>query len=98
MADPKIQELLTKSRNELTEYEIAQLEEYEFSSGPPLHPPDGREIAHAGAHLYSLEPQAAGTCQGFRQALQHGARECERDVDRDAQISRWKEGPTGQQG
>ncbi|KAK1243737.1 hypothetical protein MKX08_001875 [Trichoderma sp. CBMAI-0020] len=38
MADPKIQELLTKSRNELTsdfsEYEIAQLEEYEFSSGP----------------------------------------------------------------
>lgn len=34
MADPKIQELLTKSRSELTEYEIAQLEEYEFSSGP----------------------------------------------------------------
>ena len=32
--DPKIQELLTKSRNELTEYEIAQLEEHEFSSGP----------------------------------------------------------------
>lgn len=33
-ADPKIQELLTKTRNELTEYEIAQLEEHEFSSGP----------------------------------------------------------------
>ncbi|UQC82428.1 LSM domain-containing protein [Colletotrichum lupini] len=32
--DPKIQELLTKSRNELTEYEIAQLEEHEFSAGP----------------------------------------------------------------
>ncbi|PHH61894.1 hypothetical protein CDD81_7758 [Ophiocordyceps australis] len=34
MADPKIQELLTKSRADLTEYEIAQLEEYEFSNGP----------------------------------------------------------------
>ncbi|EXL00385.1 small nuclear ribonucleoprotein Sm D2 [Fusarium oxysporum f. sp. raphani 54005] len=32
--DPKIQELLSKSRNELTEYEIAQLEEHEFSAGP----------------------------------------------------------------
>ncbi|GKT58625.1 small nuclear ribonucleoprotein Sm D2 [Colletotrichum tofieldiae] len=32
--DPKIQELLTKTRNELTEYEIAQLEEHEFSAGP----------------------------------------------------------------
>ncbi|KAJ0294269.1 hypothetical protein Brms1b_001764 [Colletotrichum noveboracense] len=32
--DPKIQELLTKPRNELTEYEIAQLEEHEFSAGP----------------------------------------------------------------
>jgi small nuclear ribonucleoprotein D2 len=27
-------ELLTKPRNELTEYEIAQLEEFEFSAGP----------------------------------------------------------------
>ncbi|CRK04253.1 hypothetical protein BN1723_008855 [Verticillium longisporum] len=34
MSDPKIQELLTKPRNELTEYEIAQLEEHEFSAGP----------------------------------------------------------------
>ncbi|KUI71762.1 Small nuclear ribonucleoprotein Sm D2 [Cytospora mali] len=34
MADPKIQELLTKPRNELTEYEISQLEEHEFSAGP----------------------------------------------------------------
>ncbi|PHH83686.1 hypothetical protein CDD83_2948 [Cordyceps sp. RAO-2017] len=34
MADPKIQELLTKSRADLTEYEIAQLEEHEFSAGP----------------------------------------------------------------
>ncbi|SPO06862.1 probable small nuclear ribonucleoprotein chain D2 [Cephalotrichum gorgonifer] len=34
MADAKIQELLTKPRNELTEYEIAQLEEHEFSAGP----------------------------------------------------------------
>ncbi|KAI1072441.1 hypothetical protein LB507_002949, partial [Fusarium sp. FIESC RH6] len=33
-SDPKIQELLGKPRNELTEYEIAQLEEYEFSAGP----------------------------------------------------------------
>ncbi|KAJ9638777.1 mRNA splicing protein [Coniosporium apollinis] len=34
MADVKVQELLQKPRNELTEYEIAQLEEYEFTSGP----------------------------------------------------------------
>ncbi|RDA87655.1 hypothetical protein CP532_3775 [Ophiocordyceps camponoti-leonardi (nom. inval.)] len=34
MADPKMQELLTKSRADLTEYEIAQLEEYEFAHGP----------------------------------------------------------------
>ncbi|EXU97394.1 Small nuclear ribonucleoprotein Sm D2 [Metarhizium brunneum] len=34
MADPKIQELLNKPRNELTEYEIAELEEHEFTSGP----------------------------------------------------------------
>jgi small nuclear ribonucleoprotein D2 len=34
MADPKINELLTKPRAELTEYEIAQLEEYEFNAGP----------------------------------------------------------------
>ncbi|KAM5342444.1 hypothetical protein ACJ41O_013410 [Fusarium nematophilum] len=41
MADPKIQDLLNKQRSELTyapplspEYEIAQLEEHEFSAGP----------------------------------------------------------------
>ncbi|KAI4147589.1 MAG: hypothetical protein Q9185_004657 [Variospora sp. 1 TL-2023] len=34
MADSKIQELLNKARSELTEYEIAQLEEHEFTSGP----------------------------------------------------------------
>ncbi|KAK8047660.1 small nuclear ribonucleoprotein Sm D2 [Apiospora saccharicola] len=34
MADAKIQDLLTKPRNELTEYEIQQLEEHEFSAGP----------------------------------------------------------------
>ncbi|KAL8842120.1 MAG: hypothetical protein Q9205_000530 [Flavoplaca limonia] len=34
MADSKIQELLSKSRSDLTEYEIAQLEEHEFTSGP----------------------------------------------------------------
>ncbi|KAA6408673.1 MAG: small nuclear ribonucleo Sm D2 [Lasallia pustulata] len=34
MADAKIQELLNKPRSELIEYEIAQLEEYEFTSGP----------------------------------------------------------------
>ncbi|KAI0133173.1 small nuclear ribonucleo protein Sm D2 [Hypoxylon sp. EC38] len=34
MADTKIQELLTKPRNELTEYEISLLEEHEFSAGP----------------------------------------------------------------
>jgi len=33
-ADAKIQELLQKPRNELTEYEIGQLEQWEFSSGP----------------------------------------------------------------
>ncbi|KAI4279327.1 MAG: hypothetical protein LQ337_000358 [Flavoplaca oasis] len=34
MADSKIQELLSKPRSDLTEYEIAQLEEHEFTSGP----------------------------------------------------------------
>ncbi|KAG9243704.1 small nuclear ribonucleoprotein Sm D2 [Calycina marina] len=34
MSEAKIQELLAKPRNELTEYEISQLEEHEFSSGP----------------------------------------------------------------
>jgi len=34
MADVKIQDLLNKPRNELTEYEVAQLEEHEFTSGP----------------------------------------------------------------
>ena len=32
--DPDISTLLSKPRNELTEYEIAQIEEYEFQSGP----------------------------------------------------------------
>lgn len=34
MADSKVAELLSKPRNELTEYEVAQLEEHEFTSGP----------------------------------------------------------------
>ncbi|KAI9649112.1 hypothetical protein ACHAPC_006524 [Botrytis cinerea] len=35
MADAaKIQELLAKPRNELTEFEVAQIEEHEFTSGP----------------------------------------------------------------
>ncbi|MCJ1313994.1 mRNA splicing protein [Agyrium rufum] len=34
MSDAKIQDLLNKPRNELTEYEVAQIEEYEFSAGP----------------------------------------------------------------
>ncbi|KAI6711446.1 small nuclear ribonucleoprotein Sm D [Marssonina coronariae] len=34
MADAKIQELLAKPRQELTEFEIAALEEHEFTSGP----------------------------------------------------------------
>ncbi|KAI0403387.1 small nuclear ribonucleoprotein Sm D2 [Xylaria palmicola] len=34
MADAKIQDLLAKPRNELTEYEVQLLEEYEFGSGP----------------------------------------------------------------
>ncbi|KAI4145272.1 MAG: hypothetical protein L6R39_003870 [Caloplaca ligustica] len=34
MADSKIQELLNKARSDLTEYEVAQLEEHEFTSGP----------------------------------------------------------------
>ncbi|KAI9678675.1 MAG: mRNA splicing protein [Caeruleum heppii] len=34
MADAKIAELLNKPRADLTEYEVAQLEEHEFTSGP----------------------------------------------------------------
>ncbi|TKA82350.1 hypothetical protein B0A49_00091 [Cryomyces minteri] len=34
MIDPKLQELLNKPRNELTEYEIAQVEQHEFAVGP----------------------------------------------------------------
>jgi small nuclear ribonucleoprotein D2 len=34
MADEKIQLLLSKNRNELTEYEISELEQHEFTSGP----------------------------------------------------------------
>ncbi|KAI9718070.1 MAG: mRNA splicing protein [Candelaria pacifica] len=34
MVDAKIEELQNKPRNDLTEYEISQLEEYEFTSGP----------------------------------------------------------------
>ncbi|KAF1918327.1 small nuclear ribonucleo protein Sm D2 [Ampelomyces quisqualis] len=34
MADPKIQELLSKPRQELTEYEVAQVEEHELTTGP----------------------------------------------------------------
>ncbi|KAA8568000.1 hypothetical protein EYC84_008425 [Monilinia fructicola] len=37
MADAaKIQELLAKPRNELTEFEVAQIEEHEFTSRTPL--------------------------------------------------------------
>ncbi|KEY73397.1 hypothetical protein S7711_01508 [Stachybotrys chartarum IBT 7711] len=34
MADTNIQELLAKPRSELTEYQVALLEEHEFTSGP----------------------------------------------------------------
>ncbi|KAH6895949.1 small nuclear ribonucleoprotein sm d2 [Thelonectria olida] len=34
MSDANIQELLQKPRNECTEYEIQQLEQWEFSNGP----------------------------------------------------------------
>jgi len=34
MADAKIQELLSKPRSELTEYEVAQVEEHELTTGP----------------------------------------------------------------
>ncbi|KAL9618066.1 MAG: hypothetical protein Q9160_007195 [Pyrenula sp. 1 TL-2023] len=34
MADQKIQDLLNKPRNELTEYEVSVLEEHELTSGP----------------------------------------------------------------
>lgn len=34
MADAKIQDLLTRPRNELTEYEISLLEQHEFNAGP----------------------------------------------------------------
>ncbi|MCJ1427771.1 mRNA splicing protein [Sticta canariensis] len=34
MADAKIQDLLNKPRNDLTEYEVSILEEHEFTSGP----------------------------------------------------------------
>ncbi|KAJ5678086.1 uncharacterized protein N7477_003719 [Penicillium maclennaniae] len=32
--DPKIQDLLNKPKNELTEYEVAQVEEHELTAGP----------------------------------------------------------------
>ncbi|KAJ5945716.1 hypothetical protein N7454_002555 [Penicillium verhagenii] len=32
--DPKIQELLNKPKNELTEYEVALVEEHELTAGP----------------------------------------------------------------
>ncbi|KAH7132530.1 small nuclear ribonucleoprotein-like protein sm d2 [Dendryphion nanum] len=34
MVDAKIQELIAKPRNELTEYEVAQVEEHELTTGP----------------------------------------------------------------
>ncbi|ORY09949.1 small nuclear ribonucleo protein Sm D2 [Clohesyomyces aquaticus] len=34
MADAKMQELLSKPRQELTEYEVAQVEEHEITTGP----------------------------------------------------------------
>ncbi|KAL9051229.1 MAG: hypothetical protein Q9162_006156 [Coniocarpon cinnabarinum] len=34
MSETKVEDLINKPRNELTEYEIAQLEEHEFTSGP----------------------------------------------------------------
>jgi len=34
MVDAKIQELLSKPRMELTEYEVAQVEEHELTTGP----------------------------------------------------------------
>ncbi|KAF3009903.1 hypothetical protein E8E13_010880 [Curvularia kusanoi] len=34
MADAKIAELLSKPRSELTEYEVAQVEEHELTTGP----------------------------------------------------------------
>jgi len=34
MVDAKIQELLSKPRSELTEYEVAQVEEHELTTGP----------------------------------------------------------------
>ncbi|CAG5164527.1 uncharacterized protein ALTATR162_LOCUS6666 [Alternaria atra] len=34
MVDVKIQELLSKPRSELTEYEVAQVEEHELTTGP----------------------------------------------------------------
>ncbi|EAT81846.2 hypothetical protein SNOG_10452 [Parastagonospora nodorum SN15] len=34
MVDAKVQELLAKPRSELTEYEVAQVEEHELTTGP----------------------------------------------------------------
>ncbi|KAI8943311.1 mRNA splicing protein [Plenodomus lindquistii] len=34
MVDAKIQELMSKPRSELTEYEVAQVEEHELTTGP----------------------------------------------------------------
>ncbi|KAF1986863.1 Sm-like ribonucleo protein [Aulographum hederae CBS 113979] len=34
MAEAKIQDLMSKPKAELTEYEVSQLEEYEFTAGP----------------------------------------------------------------
>ena len=57
-----------------------------------------REEQHAGAHQLQKQQEAARPRQGLRQALQHGPRECQRDVDRDAQGHRHQEVQAGEQG
>lgn len=65
--------------------------------GPAVDPADGGALAHAGADLVPQQPQAARPRQGLRPALQHGPRERQGDVDRDAASGQWQEGQAHEQ-
>jgi len=51
----------------------------------PLGPHSVRQEQHPGPHQLSQQQEAARSRQGIRQTLQHGAGECEGDVDGGAQ-------------
>lgn len=64
--------------------------------GPALAAPNRRAPAHASPDLVPQQPENAVPRQGFRSALQHGAGECEGDVDGGAAHERWEEGTSGE--